>query len=451
MDEKKIGKGDIKEAVRQRYARAIQKPSTSCCGPAPSQPVQVKSSCCGPSVTDTMKGSLVKTAGYREEELGRLPADAVQNSFGCGNPLAFAGVESGQAVLDIGSGAGIDCLIAAEKVGPSGRIIGLDMTTEMIERARKNAREAGVTNVEFRLGDAEKMPVEDASVDWVISNCVINLSPDKPAVFREIARVLKPGGRISISDIVAEDLPATIRESRDAWTGCLAGAISEAEYVQGLEAAGLRSVRASSRLVYDASQLHGLFGDSACGPTPGSCGDVGGLAQATAGRIWSARFEGVKPYPKTSASEVTVMPAQEADIPAIQELLAEAELPADVEAHLGNFLVARHQGKAVGCVGMEVRGSDALFRSLAVAPAYRGLGLGRRLYEALEEMAKGRGVERAYLLTNTIASMAETWGFRRLDRAQVPQVIQETSEFRGGCCASAVPMWKDLRPLQKTS
>ncbi len=445
MGEKKIGKRDIKEAVRQRYARAIQKPSTSCCGPAPSQPVQVKSSCCGPSMTDTMKGSLVKTAGYGEEELGRLPSDAVQNSFGCGNPLAFAGVELGQVVLDIGSGAGIDCLIAAEKVGPAGRVIGLDMTPEMIERGGRNVREAGVTNVEFRLGDAEKMPVDDASVDWVISNCVINLSPDKPAVFREIARVLKPGGRISISDIVAEDLPASIRESRDAWTGCLAGAISETKYVQGLEHAGLRSVRASLRLVYDASQLQGLFGDSACGPTPGTCGDIGSLAQASAGKVWSAKFEGVKPYPKMIASEIEVAPARKDDLSELQTLLAEVELPADVESHLADFLVARHGKRVVGCVGMEVRGSDALFRSLAVAPPYRGLGLGQRLYEALEGLAKRKGINRAYLLTNTIGSLAETWGFRRIDRSQVSPAVQETSEFRGAHCASAVPMWKDLR------
>ncbi len=445
MGEKKIGKRDIKEAVRQRYARAIQRPSTSCCGPAPSQPVQVKSSCCGPSVTDTMKGSLVKTAGYGEEELGRLPADAVQNSFGCGNPLAFAGVESGQVVLDIGSGAGIDCLIAAEKVGPTGRVIGLDMTPEMIGRSQRNAQEAGVTNVEFRLGDAEKMPVDDASVDWVISNCVINLSPDKPAVFREISRALKPGGRISISDIVAEDLPASIRESRDAWTGCLAGAISETEYVQGLEDAGLRSVRASSRLVYDASQLQGLFGDSACGLTSGTCGDIGSLAQATAGKVWSAKFEGVKPYPKMVASEIGVAPARKGDLSVLQTLLAEVELPADVESHLADFLVARHGKRVVGCVGMEVCGSDALFRSLAVAPPYRGLGLAQRLYAALEELAKKRGVTRAYLLTNTIESLAESWGFRRIDRDHVPPAIQETSEFRGGCCAAAVAMWKDLR------
>lgn len=440
---------DIKKAVKQRYAQAIETPSSSCCGPAPTQPVQIGSSCCGPAVTDTMKGSLVKTAGYGEGELSSLPADAVQNSFGCGNPLAFAGVEPGQVVLDIGSGAGIDCLIAAEKVGPTGRVIGLDMTPEMIERARKNAREARATNVEFRLGDAEKMPVEDSSVDWVISNCVINLSPDKPAVFREIARILKPGGRISISDIVAEDLPAPIRESSDAWTGCLAGAISEAEYIQGLEAAGLRGVRASSRLVYDASQLQGLLGDSACGPAPGSCGDVATLAQAATGKIWSARFEGVKSYPPWVASEVVVVPAGEDDVPAIQALLAEAELPADVEAHLANFLVARHAKRVVGCAGMEVSGSDALLRSLAVAPAYRGLGLGQRLYVALEELAKRKGINRAYLLTTTIEPLAESWGFRRLDRDQVPPAIQETSEFRGGCCASAVPMCKELQSLGK--
>jgi N-acetylglutamate synthase-like GNAT family acetyltransferase/SAM-dependent methyltransferase len=396
-----------------------------------------------------MKGSLVKTAGYGEEDLRRLPADAVQNSFGCGHPLAFAGVEAGQVVLDIGSGAGIDCLIAAEKVGPTGRVIGLDMTPEMIERARRNAREAGASNVEFRLGDAEKMPVDDASVDWVISNCVINLSPDKLAVFREIARVLKPCGRISISDIVAEDLPASIRESRDAWTGCLAGAISETEYVKGLEAAGLRGVRASSRLVYEAGQLQGLFGDSACGLTPGSCGDIGSLAEATAGKIWSAKFEGVKSHPKTVASEVAIGPAGHHDISAIEALLAESELPADVESHLADFLVARHRERVVGSIGMEPRGSDALFRSLAVAPAYRGLGLGRRLYEALEELAGRRGVERAYLLTNTIESLADSWGYRRLDRDQVPPAIRETSEFRGGCCATAVPMWKDLRLPEK--
>jgi N-acetylglutamate synthase-like GNAT family acetyltransferase/SAM-dependent methyltransferase len=391
-----------------------------------------------------MKGGMAKVAGYGEEELGRLPADAVQNSFGCGNPLAFAGVRPGQVVLDIGSGAGIDCLIAAEKVSPTGRVIGLDMTPEMIERGRENAREAGATNVEFRFGEAEKMPVEDTSVDWVISNCVINLSPDKPAVFREIARVLKPGGRISISDIVAEDLPAAIRESRDAWTGCLAGAISEVEYVRGLEAAGLRGVRVTSRIVYEAGQLAGLFASSCCGVSADAGYDASTLAAAAAGKIWSARFEGIKPYPASVGAEIAIEQARGEDLPAIQALLQEAELPGDVGTHLRDFLVARHNGQVVGCVGMEVQGSNALFRSLAADPAYRGSGLGRRLYDALAERARGRGVERAYLLTTTIVPLAELWGFKRCDRAEVPPAIQETSQFRGVCCSSAVAMWREL-------
>jgi N-acetylglutamate synthase-like GNAT family acetyltransferase/SAM-dependent methyltransferase len=391
-----------------------------------------------------MKGGMAKVAGYGTEELAGLPADAVQNSFGCGNPLAFAGVKAGQTVLDIGSGAGIDCFLAAERVGPTGRVIGVDMTPEMVARGRQNAEGAGVANVEFRLGEAEKMPVEDSSVDWVISNCVINLSPDKPAVFREIARVLKPGGRISISDIVAEELPAAIRESRDAWTGCLAGAISEGEYIGGLEAAGLREVGVSSRLVYDAAQLEGLFGSSCCGVSADAGHDASTLARTAAGKIWSARFEGVKPHPASVVLEVAVAPAREGDIPAIESLLAEAGLPVDVRPHLSDFLVARHRGSVVGCVGMEVRGSDALFRSLAVDAAYRGSGLGRRLYDALAERAWGNGIQRAYLLTTTIAPLAESWGFERIDRAEVPPAIQETSQFRGACCASAVAMWREL-------
>jgi len=445
MGKPEFSEKDIREAVKRRYAGAIERPASSCCGPAPSQPVQIGSSCCAPSAAQAMKGRMAKVAGYGEEELDRLPADAVQNAFGCGNPLAFAGVQAGQVVLDIGSGAGIDCLIAAEKVGPAGRVIGLDMTPEMIERGRRNARAAGAANVEFRLGEAEKMPVEDSSVDWLISNCVINLSPDKPAVFREIARVLKPGGRISISDIVAQDLPGAIRESRDAWTGCLAGAISEVEYVRGLEAAGLRSVRVTSRIVYEAGQLAGLFASSCCGVSADAGYDASTLAAAAAGKIWSARFEGIKPYPASVGAEIAIEQARTEDLPPIQALLQEAELPGDIGAPLPHFLVARHHGRLVGCVGMEVYGSDALFRSLAVEPAYRGSGLGRRLYETLAERARGKGVERAYLLTTTIASLAESWGFRRIDREKVAAAIRETSQFRGACCASAVAMCRDLR------
>jgi arsenite methyltransferase len=449
VDTNKFGDQEIKDAVRTRYAKAIQRQG-SCCGPSPSQPVQVASSCCGPGAVEA-KGNFAKIAGYDKDELTRLPADAVQNSFGCGNPLAFAAVRPGQLVLDIGSGAGIDCFLAAAKVGPTGKVIGLDMTPEMIERARQNAREARIANVEFRFGEAEKMPVEDASVDWVISNCVINLSPDKPAVFGEIARILRPEGRISISDIVAQELPEPVRQSRDAWTGCLAGAISEEAYAKGLEAAGLRDVRVTARNVYDASQLKGLFASTCCGVGEAPGRDAATLAEAAAGKIWSARFEGLKPQPASVASEVTIAPATEGDLPAIEALVAEVGLPGDVASHLSDFLVARHQGQIVGCVGMEVHGSDALFRSLSVSPAYRGAGVGRRLYEALVGKARAKGVERAYLLTTTIASLAESWGFRRIERDQVPAGIKDSTQFRGAWCASAVAMWQNLgRRVPKT-
>ena len=449
MTEPIFSEQEIKESVRKRYAGAIGKSPSSCCGPAPSQPVQIGVSCCGPAPSDPMKGKFAAVAGYGDEELKRLPADAVQNSFGCGNPLAFAGVRAGQTVLDIGSGAGIDCLIAAERVGPTGKVIGLDMTPEMIERARGNARETGAKSVEFRLGEAEKMPVEDGTVDWLISNCVINLSPDKPAVFREVARVLKPGGRISISDIVAEELPEAIRRSRDAWTGCLAGAISEADYVKGLKEAGLRDLRVTSRIVYEASQLKGLFASSCCGISAEAGLDASALAEAAAGKIWSARFEGVKPHPVSVLVDVIIEPAASGDLAGVQSLLADSGLPTDVEGHLESFLVARHDGRLVGCVGMEVKGPDALFRSLAVEPAYRGAGLGRRLYDALAVRAIGQGVERAYLLTTTVAPLAEAWGFHRLDRGEVPAAIRQTRQFDGACCASAVAMVQDLKDAVK--
>lgn len=288
---------DVKTAVKERYARAIQQPG---------------SGCCGAGSTQAMKGTLVKLAGYGDETLATLPADAVENAFGCGNPVAFAEVREGDVVVDIGSGAGIDCLFAAQKVGSAGRVIGIDMTPEMLERARANARVAGAGNVEFRQGDAEKMPVADASVDWVISNCVINLSPDKPAVFREIARVLKPGGRISISDIVAEDLPPAIRASRDAWVTCLAGAISESEYVRGLEAGGLTDVRVTERIAYGSGRLEGLFGQSACGPETGTLSPD--HLHSAAGKVWSARFEGVKPHAGSVSAAVQVEAARRDDL-----------------------------------------------------------------------------------------------------------------------------------------
>jgi len=250
---------------------------------------QGQSGCCGPAAECSPAAQL---AGYDEER--EVYAEAAASSFGCGNPLAFAGVEPGQTVLDLGSGGGFDLLIAAEKVGPDGKVIGVDMTEAMIQAAREAAARAGHTHIEVRKGLIEELPVEDASVDWVISNCVINLSPNKDKVFREIHRVLKPGGHIGISDIVVQDLPAWIRESTVAYAGCVAGAISEEEYLQGLRDAGLADVEVGERLVYEAAQVRAIIESDLADLLADSELIEKGLA-AVEGKVWSARFVARKP------------------------------------------------------------------------------------------------------------------------------------------------------------
>jgi SAM-dependent methyltransferase len=210
--------------------------TSGCCGP----------DCCGGTATEQVFGSIL----YSEAETGTLPDAAVLASLGCGDPTAVAELRDGETVLDLGSGGGIDVLLSARRVGPTGRAYGLDMTPEMLELARRNAAKAGATNVEFLEGRMEAIPLPDRSVDVVISNCVVNLSVDKPAVFREIARVLRPGGRIGISDIVADDaLTPAERAERGDYVGCVAGALSFGEYRAGLEAVGLTDIAIESTQV----------------------------------------------------------------------------------------------------------------------------------------------------------------------------------------------------------
>jgi SAM-dependent methyltransferase len=192
---------------------------------------------------------------YSAEELDDLPDSVTDASLGCGNPLAIAGLRPGEVVLDLGSGGGIDCFLAAKKVGPEGRVIGLDMTPDMIKLARRNAKKIGATNVDFRYGEMEEMPLPAESVDVVISNCVINLSPDNGAVFREAYRVLRPGGRLSVSDMVVDgELPPPIRDSLNAWAGCIAGALDEAVYLDKIRAAGFEGVEVLSRDYADVDE-----------------------------------------------------------------------------------------------------------------------------------------------------------------------------------------------------
>jgi SAM-dependent methyltransferase len=275
---------DVRHDVAKAYEKAVTRPAAGgCC-------------CCGP----TQKGAVVGSAGYLPEELAFLPLDAVVNSFGCGNPVALAEIGPGEVVLDLGAGAGIDLFLAARRVGPTGRVIGIDMTAAMIAKARANIARSGLGNVEVREGVIEDMPVKSETVDWVISNCVINLSPEKRLVFAEIARVLKPGGRMLVSDIVAKDLPDDVRADRSLYTSCVAGAISEEEYLDGLRQAGLVDATVRERLVYDADQLaaffHGDEGEGACcgGPIT-SPAVIAAAAQRMVGKVWSAKLFARKP------------------------------------------------------------------------------------------------------------------------------------------------------------
>jgi arsenite methyltransferase len=235
----------IKEAVRQTYGDIARRfgggaGQANCCGPG--QP----SSCCGPSEA-TVEATGAAAKFYLAEELADLPNSVTDISMGCGDPIAIAELQPGETVLDLGSGGGIDCFLAAKKVGPAGRVIGLDMTPDMIKLARRNAKKVGATNVEFRYGEMEDIPLPDESVDVIISNCVVNLSPDKDAVFGEAYRVLRPGGRMNISDIVVHgELPRSIRDRLDAWAGCVAGALDESDYLSKIHAAGFEEVEVLS-------------------------------------------------------------------------------------------------------------------------------------------------------------------------------------------------------------
>ena len=275
MTEQTIRPEEIRSSIRQRYgqiAREFDGTAASCCGP---------SDCCG----DTRANVAIADLLYDTPDVTELPFDVTGLSLGCGDPVTLAELQPGQTVLDLGSGGGIDCFLAARQVGPSGHVIGVDMTSEMIDKARANARRLGAGNVEFRLGEIEHLPVADASVDVVISNCVINLSPDKPQVFREAYRVLRPGGRLAVSDIVTRvELPPEVRHNFDSWAGCVAGAWVDRDYVAAIEAAGFVNVQIR------AKELHeDIIADAA--------GQIGLEIAPVAAQsiVYSARVTAVKP------------------------------------------------------------------------------------------------------------------------------------------------------------
>ncbi len=271
---------DIQQAVREKYgaiATSVTQSSntTSCCGPR----------ACGGE--DPITSNL-----YSDAEAGSLPADAVAASMGCGNPTALLTLEPGQTVLDLGSGGGIDVLLSAKRVGPTGKAYGLDMTDEMLALARENQRKASATNVEFLKGTIENIPLPDQSVDVIISNCVINLSTNKDAVLREAFRVLKPGGRFAVSDVVVRgEVPETLRRSMELWVGCIAGALEEKEYAAKLTAAGFTGVDVESWRVYDVDDARAFLTEAGI--------DVDAMAPLVEGKFASAFIRATKPAAKS--------------------------------------------------------------------------------------------------------------------------------------------------------
>lgn len=265
---------DVREQVRSRYAEAAAA-VTDASGPAAVEMVDADQ-CCTPSATEEANASCCGGGGevdaafgsslYSADEQGELPADAVAASLGCGNPMMVAELAAGEKVLDLGSGGGIDVLLSARRVGPAGFVYGVDMTDEMLDLARSNAAKAEVDNVEFLKGIIEDVPLPDGAVDVVISNCVINLSTDKPAVLAEMFRVLAPGGRIGISDVVAEDgITPEMRAERGSYVGCIAGALSRSEYLDGLAAAGFTD----AEVIFTHEAAPGMHGAIVRGVKPG--------------------------------------------------------------------------------------------------------------------------------------------------------------------------------------
>jgi len=262
----------VQDAVREKYgdiARSVGK--TGCCGPT---------ACgCGDPISSDL---------YSTTETDGIPADAVAVSLGCGNPTALIDLQPGQTVLDLGSGGGIDVLLSARRVGPTGKVYGLDMTDEMLALARENQRQAGATNVEFLKGTIEAIPLPDQSVDVIISNCVINLSVDKDAVLREAFRVLKPNGRFAVSDVVFRgDVPAEVRRSVELWVGCVAGALRDDEYASKLKAAGFVDIELDPWRVYQVEDARAFLSDAGI--------DVDRIAPQVEGKVASAFIRARKP------------------------------------------------------------------------------------------------------------------------------------------------------------
>lgn len=408
--------GDIRADVRKKYAQAITK----------------RLSCCGTEVRNNpVTGNL-----YETNEIQGLPEDIVKASFGCGNPTALGELYAGEVVLDLGSGAGLDVLLSAKRVGSYGKAYGLDMTDEMLAVAKENQARSGISNVEFLKGHIEDIPLSDSTIDVIISNCVINLSADKDKVLQEGYRVLKPGGRFAISDIVVtRPLSTKVQQSLSAWAGCIAGALLEQEYRDKLTAVGFIDIEIITTRVYD------LLDKGAAWLT-----DLTQTEQEDLnGALISAFIRAKKPRDILRAGqEYNIRIARETDLVMIHILLTENGLTTEgVKENLNNFFVADHQG-VLGVIGLEFSDAEVLLRSLAISKNRRKRGIGSALVEYSLNIARTEGKKDAYLLTNTANKFVSRWGFSKIERYEIPENLIQSSALSSFCPESSTCMKLDL-------
>ncbi len=421
--------------IREKYGAAALRvldrvdggADAACCGP-------VSCNCGGAAfdgTTDPITANL-----YVRGETDALPEAAVLASLGCGNPTALAELHEGEVVLDLGSGGGIDVLLSARRVGPTGRAYGLDMTDEMLDLARRNAAEAGVANVEFLRGHIEAIPLPDNSVDVIISNCVINLSGDKPRVLREAFRVLKPGGRFAVSDVVVQgELPADVKRSMELWVGCVAGALQDVEFLALLRDAGFAHASVEMTRLYELDDARAFLANTGL--------DVDRIAAEVAGRVGAAFVRAAKP------ATFALRDANPSDTEAVERLLVDAGLPVvgvreALARPASGFVVAESGGVMIGVGGLEDCCDDVLLRSVAVTPAWKHHGVGRALVARLIAEAEARGRRAMYLLTTTAERYFPSFGFAVIPRDEVPADVNATDEFREACPSSAVAMVRQL-------
>jgi ubiquinone/menaquinone biosynthesis C-methylase UbiE/N-acetylglutamate synthase-like GNAT family acetyltransferase len=415
---------DIRNYVKERYARAITN-SASCCGAG---------GCCG-GTTDSSGIPGMTRGNYDSSTLEKTPGQMAYQSFGCGNPFTEARIHPGETVLDLGSGAGLDLFLASEMTGPTGRVIGLDMTDEMLATAAENLK--GLDNISLVKGYIEEIPVESGSVDVIISNCVINLSPDKGKVLKEGFRVLRPGGRFCVSDTVfLRPVSERAVQNLEAWSGCISGALLETEYAEKMREAGFEEIEVRR------TKIHSFPDALAAMAFPELSEEE---RRDLDGALASAIILGKKPSVKLEEGlDYTIRRARSEDVPLITSLLEENGLTSlGVAEAPGNFIVLEHFGIAA-VAGMEVRGDAGLLRSLAVRLRDRKKRFGERMTAAIIDKARAQGVRTVFLLTGTAERFFEKAGFVTARREDIPAPLMQSSALDKICPESSTVMLKTL-------